>query len=611
MRKTVVAVLLILAMVTMLLSGCGSAASPTASSSAAAASAGQGDTDSAQEAPAEDASPETEPAVVEDIEEASAAEVTEEEPEEEPEEIEYATMAEKYFAMTVETNNKYKELQDGVEDVISYPLDGNVTLSMWRVFSAFIWNGLMNSYEEAPTMPLIEDATGVHMEFISPSDSAAWEQFNLTIASGDYPDLMSMDYYSGGVASAYEDEVIIEMTDLIEEHMPNYKALLDTIDDYTMKTVYTDGDKMLRIFTFVSNVVSEQGLSYRADWAEENGMGDIVTVEDMFDYLSYVKATYNCRYPIFIDNSGVLEGFTGAWGTPGINLGWTDLGMYLEGDTVVSTLTDEHFRNYLEGFHRFYEAGLIKDDFYSESYGPDYINSYVSEDQCAVTSIRGDKFTTMTNAAISPTFHFVATAPLVEEEGGSYDFLRKTNSIGMGNMSITTGCDDPELAAEFLNWFFTYDGFILTNFGEEGVAFEYDEDGNPVYTDFIVHNPDGYNPMNLRNMYTNPVFNNYNNSTSIFYTYDEVELAAFDVWNNNGTSDKSMPTLNLTTDESSEYSNIATTVFTYATEQILKWMIGEAELTDENWNTYCTQCESMDLGRCVEIYQTVYDRMYK
>ena len=49
MRKTVVAVLLILAMVTMLLSGCGSAASPTASSSAAAASAGQGDTDSAQE----------------------------------------------------------------------------------------------------------------------------------------------------------------------------------------------------------------------------------------------------------------------------------------------------------------------------------------------------------------------------------------------------------------------------------------------------------------------------------------------------------------------------------------------------------------------------------
>ena len=381
---------------------------------------------------------------------APAEEISAEEPAEtaeEPEEVEYASMSDKYFAMTVETNHKYKELQDGVKDVISYPLDGGETLSMWRVFSAFIWNGLMNSYAEAPTMPLIEEATGVKMNFIECSDSAAWEQFNLTIASGDYPDLMSMDYYSGGVASAYDDEIIIDMTDLIETEMPNYKAVLDTMDDYTMKSVYTDDDKMLRIFTFVSNVVSEQGLSYRADWAEENGMDAIVTTDDMFDYLSYVKATYDCRYPIFIDNSGVLEGFTGAWGTPGINLGWTDLGMYLEGDTVVSTLTDEHFRNYLEGFHRFYEAGLIKDDFYSEGYGPDYINSYVSEDQCAVTSIRGDKFTTMTEAAISPTFHFVATAPLVEEEGGSYDFLMKTNYIGMGNMSITTGCDDPELAA--------------------------------------------------------------------------------------------------------------------------------------------------------------------
>ena len=117
--------------------------------------------------------------------------------------------------------------------------------------------------------------------------------------------------------------------------------------------------------------------------------------------------------------------------------------------------------------------------------------------------------------------------------------------------------------------------------------------------------------MNLRNMYTNPVFNNYTNATAVFYTYDEVELSAFDIWNNNGTDECSLPTLSLTTDENAEYANIATTVYTFATEQILKWMIGEAELTDESWSSYVQQCESMDLSRCVEIYQTVYDRMYK
>ncbi len=600
MKKQGLALLMVLALLLGLLAGCGTPASSAETASTPA--------ESTSEAPEE--TPEA-PEETPETPDASAVEpdsVVEESTVEEP--VEYASMAEKYAAMSKETNESYKALQEGVGTEISYPLAEGDTLTMWRVFSAFIWSGLMESYADMPTLPLIEEATGVHMEFIECSDSAAYEQFNLTIASGDFPDLMAMDYFPGGVEAAYEDEVIVDLTDLVDEHMPNYMALVDTMDDYTLKSIYTDDGRILRIWTLASNVVSEQGLSYRSDWAEEFGMSAPVTVDDMFEYLSAVKDKYNCTYPIFIDNSGVLEGFTGAFGTPGVNLGWTDLGMMMDGDTVVSTLTDEHFKNYIIGFNKFYKAGLIKDDFYSESYGPDYINSYVSNDQCAVTSIRGDKFPTMKEAAISPTFRFEAMAPMVENEGDTYKFRMKTSYTGMGNMSITTGCDDPEMALEFMNWFYTWDGYMITNYGEEGVCFEYDENGDPVYTDFIVNNPDGYNAMNLRNMYTNPVFNNYTNATAIFYTYDEVELSAFDVWNNNGTDECSMPTLSLTTDENTEYANIATTVYTYATEQILKWMIGEEELTDESWNNYVDQCNAMDLPRCVEIYQTVYDRMY-
>lgn len=600
MRKSLLALLLSFAMLVSLLSGCGG---KSESASAPADSAPAETSEAAASAPAPSEAPAPAPAA--SVEEPEEASVEEEAP------VEYATMAEKYAAMSRETNENYRALEAGVGTDISYPLADGTTLTMWRVFSAFIWSGLMESYADMPTLPLIEEATGVNMKFIECSDSAAYEQFNLTIATGDYPDFMAMDYYSGGVTAAYDDDVIIDMTDLAKEHMPNYMALVDTMDDYTMKSIYTDDQRILRIWTLASNVVSEQGLSYRADWAQEFGMDAPVTVDDMFDYLTAVKNQYNCTYPIFIDNSSVLEGFTGAFGTAGINLGWTDLGMMMDGDTVVSSLTDDHFRNYIDAFHKFYAAGLIKDDFYSESYGPDYINSYVSNDQCAVTAIRGDKFPTMTAAAISPTFDFEAMAPLVETAGDTYKFRMKTSHTGNGNMSITTGCEDPELAAEFMNWFYTWDGYMITNYGEEGVAFEYDANGDPVYTDFIVHNPDGYNVMNLRNMYTNPVFNNYTNATAVFYTYDEVELSAFDIWNSNGTDECSLPTLTLTTDENAEYANIATTVYTYATEQILKWMIGEAELTDESWDAYVQQCKSMDLARCVEIYQDVYNRMYK
>ena len=400
MRKPILALLLAFAMLAAMLSGCGG--NNASSAAPSPASSKEERTPSSAPTP-EDITPAAEP-------ESSTADdsTIEEAP------VEYATLAEKYAAMSRDTNEAYKELEDGVGTEISYPLADGDTLTMWRVFSAFIWSGLMDSYADMPTLPIIENATGVNMKFIECSDSAAYEQFNLTIATGDYPDLMAMDYYSGGITSAYEDDVIIDLTDLVDENMPNYKALIDTMDDYTKKSIYTDDNRILRIWTLVSNVVSEQGLSYRADWAKEFGMDAPTTVDDMFDYLTAVKNQYNCTYPIFIDNSAVLEGFTGAFGTAGINLGWTDLGMMMDGDTVVSSLTDEHFRNYIEAFHKFYAAGLIKDDFYSESYGPDYINSYVSNDQCAVTSIRGDKFTTMTDAAISPTFDFQAMAPMVE-----------------------------------------------------------------------------------------------------------------------------------------------------------------------------------------------------
>lgn len=597
MSKKILALLLALTMVLAMLAGCGQGKPSSVEAPVSEASE--------EPAPAPEPEPEPDP---EPAPEASTVEdsVVEEAP------VEYDSMADKYFAMSQETNREYKEIAEAVETDISYPLaDGDKELTMWRVFSAFIWNGLMNSYADMPTMPLIEEATGVKMKFVEVSDGAAYEQFNLTIASGDYCDLMAMDYYGGGVTSAYEDDVIIDLTDLVEENMPHYMTLVDRADDYTKKSLYTEDGRILRIWTLASNVVSEQGLSYRSDWAEEFGMDKIVTVDDMHDYLTAVKNQYNCLYPIFIDNSGVLEGFTGAFGTAGMNLGWTDLGMWLDGDKIVSSLTDDGFRNYINTFHQFYSEGLIKDNFFSESYGPDYINAYVMEDNCAVTSIRGDKFTTMTANAISPTFRFEATTPLVEQEGDTYKFRMKSALTGMGNMSITTGCEDPAFALQYMNWFYTWDGYMVTNYGEEGVCFEYNDDGEPVYTDFIVHNPDGYNVMNLRNMYTNPVFNNYTNATAVFYTYGETELSAFEIWNNNGTDECSLPTLSLTTDENAEYANIATTVYTYASEQVLKWMTGEAELTDESWNAYVDQCNAMDLERCVEIYQGVYDRMYK
>ena len=40
-------------------------------------------------------------------------------------------------------------------------------------------------------------------------------------------------------------------------------------------------------------------------------------------------------------------------------------------------------------------------------------------------------------------------------------------------MSITTTCQNPELALEVLNYFFTEDGATMANYGIEGYSFNY------------------------------------------------------------------------------------------------------------------------------------------
>ena len=182
-----------------------------------------------------------------------------------------------------------------VEEAVEFQLAETVDLPITDEVTTFsMWCGAPPgglSVVGSPIMEYITEKTNISLELLEQNMMTANEKFNLMVASQDYPDIISGfdESYSGGAVKGYEDDVIIDLTDLVDENMPNYKTLIDTMDDYTKKSIYTDDDRILRIWTLASNVVSEQGLSYRADWAKEFGMNAPVTVDDMFDYLTAVK----------------------------------------------------------------------------------------------------------------------------------------------------------------------------------------------------------------------------------------------------------------------------------------------------------------------------------
>ena len=70
---------------------------------------------------------------------------------------------------------------------IEYPFDEEVTFSVFYAINSG-FNAMISSWTQAPTLPYLKEQIGVNFDFIEPSEMTASEQFNLVIASGDYPD---------------------------------------------------------------------------------------------------------------------------------------------------------------------------------------------------------------------------------------------------------------------------------------------------------------------------------------------------------------------------------------------------------------------------------------
>ena len=81
----------------------------------------------------------------------------------------------------------------------------------------------INSYNDFEYMQKLEELTGVHVETNEVNFFTASEQYNVILASGDYPDLIKNlgSYYSTGLSGALSDDIIMDLTDDLSQYAPN------------------------------------------------------------------------------------------------------------------------------------------------------------------------------------------------------------------------------------------------------------------------------------------------------------------------------------------------------------------------------------------------------
>ncbi len=495
--------------------------------------------------------------------------------------------------------------------VIQYPIgDGeNDVLTMWASFDSNAFGNFYSSFNDKPTVKYVQEQTGVLLKFQEVSSTVSTEQYNLMIAGGDYTDFLPCSNYTGGMAQAFIDEVIIDLSDIVEEHAPDFWAELQTygVDGMTAATV--DG-RFLNLASFKKSSMSDSGMWTRGDWLDELGLELPNTFADMIDLAYTLKETYGCTHTITVGPGCSIDFASSAYGTAIFGVSGTDIAMFREGDTLISGMTTDGYREYIQLLAQLYADGIINKEFYVAEMGRNESMSVIGKGNAGFWTGMADHKSEFATMADDPDFNAVAVPILINEESGTYDFAEPNEAIDTSNTSISIDCENPEFAVEFLNWFYTEPGYMFTNYGTEGETYNIGADGKVEYTDLILNNPNGMNSQNAFMYYA------WSHTGSIVYgdknldTYTDDIRNIITTWSDESRKsyDHAIPSAaDLDANETNEVTGMITDVTSYASEVILSWIVGTSELNDASWEAYVEQCNVLGLESCVAVYQKAYD----
>jgi putative aldouronate transport system substrate-binding protein len=481
-------------------------------------------------------------------------------------------------------------------------------ITVWRELSETIAQTTPN-LADIPLNVELEKRTGVKVTFIHPALGQADEQFNLLVASNDLPDMIyrSWKVYPGGPDKAIGDGVIARLNDLIKNHAPNITKRFKEIPQLE-KAIKTDTGN-LYCFPFAQSdpgLLVWMGPALRKDWMDELGLAVPETIDEWYSTLKALQQ--KVEHPLIFTGPGknirdvkYTSAFIGAYG---IMMDW-----YREEGKVKWGSYEPAYKDFLVTFSKWYAEGLIDPEFMTNDRAA--MDSKMLNDKAAAFvgaggSNVGKYLDAMQDKGTS--FDLVGTKYPVLQKGQT-PFAGQTDLLfdGIGN-AITTQARDPQLCAEWSDYAYGDEGYILFNFGIEGESFNW-VDGYPKYSDLIHNHPDGLGMSAALSQYiyavnSGPILVDYRYLDQ-YYRRDQ-QRDAWKKWQQTQALEHKLPMVTPTPEESEDLAAIMSEIDTYADEMFVRFATGKESL--DNFDKYLAQLKKMGIEKAIAIQQAALDR---
>jgi len=481
----------------------------------------------------------------------------------------------------------------------------------------------------------IQDMAGVNIDWtvVCGNNDEIQAQYLAMLASGNYPDIIQWQHnnsYVGGVAQLYADGIIIELNDVIDKYMPNYKALLEA-NPQVAKTLMDDEGRYL-YFTVINPLNSDLekvavtwwGLMMRQDWLDNVGMEAPTTIDEWYDVLTAFKEGDP-------NGNGEMDELPFDAGSAGHQLFMPAFGfqsgVYVDAETgkVAYGQYGEKYKAYLETMNKWYAEGLLCNVFADETGAPtatadNNIYADLAGSWKGLSNYWEQRLPQVLEK--NPNADFVAVQ-WPQYVDGTGEFFADRYGMGYGDRYsavISVDCQNIEAAAKLIDQMYTEEGTNCTTWGTiEGDPINPEwTSGHGTYTvdeNGVKHETEWANLM-TENFYDGAFANKYRYAMShvsfprwgaadyLAATREQRYVDSAMMWAQASNVLEYPNAITLSTDAQKAVADIEN-MGSYISEMQYKFITGIEPLT--NYDAYMDQLQKMGIEELIGLYQAAYD----
>ena len=485
--------------------------------------------------------------------------------------------------------------------------EGPMSMSIWTVAAS-----------EVPIEPdsvknwqMIEEKTGIDLDWQIVQVEGKDQQFNLLMAAGELPDIVSYYEGKGGfttIGRFGEEGAFVPLQDLIAEHAPNLKKII--LDDPLVREAVTAQDGNIYVVPMMAAIKAARGWFLRYDWLDTLGLDVPETTDELYTVLKAFKTQdpngngKADEVPLVFRRRGDdafynLGAFTYAFDA--------DMGFVDRNGKVAFGPAEPQYKEFLAYINKLYTEGLIDQEILTRQGNArnELLGMNVAgglHDWFASTSGLNDKL-----APEIAGFNLRHIAPPVGSADDSFTRIQMSKVRKDGGWAISATNPDAIAAIKLFDFLYSEEGQILANFGIEGETYTM-KNGKPVYTDVITNNADGLGMHEA--LASNGMQWKVGMIQHLEYEAQFANAIAFaarsDYQDNYIVSE--FPTLAFTAEENETVVDKYGQIRAYVLENTAKFMVGARNMSEVNM--FVKELNDMGLTDVLSIYQAAYDRKY-